>query len=113
MTDSTADTTSSDVASSEPAGGQAGSGGDSLVVDIVERLAAARGVDPLDLPPLNGYIDVDALATLFQSADGGSTPFGVVRFRVEDHEVRVYHDGTIYVHRPGNDVRSASSGPSF
>ena len=109
MTDSTVDTTlPADVA---PVG-TASRSADSLVVDIVERLAAARGVDPLDLPPLNDYIDVDALATLFQSASEGGELFGAIRFQVEDHEVRVYHDGTIYVHRPDSNGLPSTAGSS-
>ena len=116
MTDSTVDTTpSSETASSDPADGSASLSADSLVVDIVERLAVARGDDPLDIPPLNDYVDVDALATLFRStADGTPTLFGTVTFYVEDHEVRVYHDGTIFVHRPDRGAkRSTTSGSSF
>ncbi|MFC5971889.1 HalOD1 output domain-containing protein [Halomarina salina] len=111
MTDTTVDTTSLADVSGGITDGRAA---DSLLVDIVERLAAARGDDPLDLPPLNDYIDVDALATLFKAPAGGqSAAFGSVTFRVEEHEVRIYQDRTIYVHRPGNGDRSSALEGSF
>lgn len=42
-----------------------------LPVAIVERVAARENVDPLDLPPLQGAIDTDALSALFATPGKG------------------------------------------
>lgn len=68
---------------------------DSLIVDITEAIAAERGVDMLDLPPLQDYVDVDALTSLFDSR----VTFGRVTFAVDDLEVTVYHDREVDVIR--------------
>ncbi|WP_424004922.1 HalOD1 output domain-containing protein (plasmid) [Haloarcula salina] len=71
-------------------------GSDSLLVSITDQLATARGVDPLDLPPLNEYVDVEALTTLVDSTSDGRG-HSRVTFRVEQYEVRVAGDGTAEV----------------
>ncbi|MFD1514032.1 HalOD1 output domain-containing protein [Halomarina rubra] len=70
---------------------------ESLVVAVVEALATARDVDPLDLPPLHDYVDVDALSTLFRTPAGTDRGNGWVTFPVERHEVRVSDDGSVAV----------------
>jgi len=40
----------------------------SPVVAVVERVAAADGVDPTDLPPLDDRVDADALDQLLTDA---------------------------------------------
>lgn len=80
---------------------------DSLLVSVTEQLATACGVDPLDLPPLNEYVDVEALTALVNStADGRG--HSRVTFRVEQYEVRVSGDGTAAV-RPAEATREHSS----
>lgn len=59
-------------------------------VAVVEAVAEATDVDPVNLPPLHDAIDTDALDTLFTDrADG------VLAFEYADCEVRV--DGTTTV----------------
>lgn len=67
---------------------------DSLTVSIVERLAAAEGVEPTDLDyTLYDYVDPDALDALM---DGTDTDF-YLRLQVADHTVTVDNDGFITV----------------
>lgn len=80
-----------------PTGQPTDTTGDALLVAIVEELARVRGVDPLDLPPLQDYVDTDALGTLFRPGPGTASRHGWVTFAVEHHEVRVSHDGTVSV----------------
>jgi hypothetical protein len=61
---------------------------------ICEALAAERGVDPLDLPPLQEHVDMDALVTLLDSSDGADTQ---VTFTHEGDTVTVWADGTVDV----------------
>ncbi|MBV0902792.1 HalOD1 output domain-containing protein [Haloarcula salina] len=73
---------------------------ESLLLSITDQLATAREVDPLDLPPLNEYVDVEALTTLVESTSDGRG-YSRVSFRVEQYEVRVSGDGTAEV-RPAD-----------
>lgn len=61
---------------------------------IIETTAGYLGRDPLDLRPLETYIDPDALDDLF-AAEGGprADRSGDVRFDYHDLEVRVEFDG--------------------
>jgi hypothetical protein len=76
------------------------------VVAIAKALAERRGVDPTDLPPLNDYVDADALNALFRTA-GDGTAFGRVTFHVEEYEVHAYHDGRVELNPIGTDTRPA------
>lgn len=58
---------------------------------IVESLAAAMGVDPIELePPLYEVVETDALDTLLDSG-------AEIRFEYRDHLVCVDSDGTVTV----------------
>ena len=66
----------------------------SPIVAIVEQLAAAKGVDPLQLqPPLHHATDTDALERVLESAGADLT----VSFTYDGHTVHVRGDGTIMV----------------
>ncbi len=75
-------------------GGDAISGddADTLGMTIVEAVADATGVDPLDLEPLYNVIDQEALVSLFQA---GAT--GEVRFSYHGCAVTVTADGAVSV----------------
>ena len=64
---------------------------------IVDAVAAAAGVDPLELPPLNRSIDPDALDALFAPGVGDSYQTGTVECRHGDYEIRVVCDGDITI----------------
>ncbi|MWG34510.1 HalOD1 output domain-containing protein [Halomarina oriensis] len=71
---------------------------DSVLLAIVEKLAAARDADPLELPPLHDYVDTDALESLVGGrTDAGRGGVHGVRFRVDDHQVSITGDGTVDV----------------
>lgn len=73
---------------------------DSLVVRVANKLASVRGVEPVDLPPLYEYVDVDALGALFPASANGPSRHGTVTFHVEDHQVRITNDGSVDVRSP-------------
>lgn len=45
--------------------------GESPSMTIVDAVAATTGLDPLDLPPLQRYVDTDALNTLVENGESG------------------------------------------
>jgi hypothetical protein len=75
---------------------RAGSDGGAVSLAVVEALAEARGVSPLELdPPLFDAVDPEALDELFAASDAVSK--GRVVFTVDDHEVTVTADDDVYV----------------
>lgn len=77
---------------------------------VVEAVADATGVDPLDLPPLYDSIDPDALDALFSHADS-SLSITELRFELEGCEVLVRGSGEIVVTPSGDDI-AAEAGAS-
>jgi len=63
---------------------------------IAEAVAAAKNVDTLDLEPMYGVVDPDALDAAVRSMDAG----GRVSFEYEGFVVTVTGDGEIDVERP-------------
>lgn len=70
---------------------------DALLLRIVDEIAAARGVEPLDVPPLHESVDVDALTGLVESSSPTHPTGMTVSFRIEDLVVFVFGDGSIDV----------------
>lgn len=64
---------------------------------IVEALASAADVDPLDLPPLYDFVDADALNALFENHDGADDAKLILSFQVDTWNVFVRADGRIRV----------------
>jgi len=64
---------------------------------IVDALAEAAGIDPLDLPPLYEFVDGDALDNLFEEHDGAKDADALLSFRVETWNVFVRADGRIRI----------------
>ncbi|NIB99834.1 HalOD1 output domain-containing protein [Halobacterium sp. R2-5] len=64
---------------------------------IVEALAEAAEIDPLDLPPLYEFVDPDALNQLFGEHDGAAHADALLSFQVETWNVFVRADGRIRV----------------
>ncbi|WIV67373.1 HalOD1 output domain-containing protein [Natrialbaceae archaeon AArc-T1-2] len=64
---------------------------------IVKALAEAAGVDPLELPPLNEFVDCDALDSLFKEHDGAKDADAILTFRMENWNVFIRADGRIRV----------------
>lgn len=64
---------------------------------IVEALAEAAGIDPLELPPLYEFVDTDALNALFDRHDGAEDAGALLSFTVDTWNVFVRADGRIRV----------------
>ena len=64
---------------------------------IVEAVASAADVDPIELPPLYEFVDLDALDQLFDRHDGAEAPDALLSFSVENWNVFVRADGRIRV----------------
>ena len=78
---------------------------------VIEAVAEARGVDPLDLPPLYDVIDPDALNRLFNSdSPGRPNGPGRVTFTLSGCEVVVESDGEVTATAPRNLASSATAG---
>lgn len=80
----------------------------SLFVEVVREVAAIRGVDPLELPPMGEQIDLDALDRMFvDRPEGANQVRGTLTFTYAGCDVQVSADGTIEVDpqrgEPGED----------
>lgn len=62
---------------------------------VVEAVADAKGVDPLDLDPLYDTIDPDALDSIFGGPSGTSS--AEIRFEMDACEVVVREAGEVIV----------------
>ena len=66
--------------------------GEELVFTILESIAEREDTDPLDLPPLYGVVDTDALTALLSGGTTVSTSF-----EYHGYEVRVGSDGVVSI----------------
>ena len=64
---------------------------------IIEAVATAADVEPIELPPLYEFIDLDALDTLFQQHEGASDSEAVLSFRIDNWNVFVRADGRLRI----------------
>lgn len=69
---------------------------------IVEAVADAKGVEPLDLDDrLYDIVDPDAIAKLFDGAAQSGTPVhGEISFQLDDCTVTVSHEMAVEVETP-------------
>lgn len=69
---------------------------DKLSQAVVETVAEAEDVDPIELTPLYTAIEPDALESLFRprAVDGGAVS-GEIRFSYHEYEVRVTSAGEV------------------
>lgn len=70
----------------------------SLSIAVIEAVASVSGRDPIDIEPLNRYVDPDALDEIFGRGDGTGSPRGRISFPLEEHLVVVHSDGEILVY---------------
>ena len=67
-------------------------------VAVVEAVAAAADMDPVDIPPLHSIVDPDALDILFAPTTAGHVrPGGSTSFDFEGYRVTVRSHGTIEI----------------
>jgi hypothetical protein len=69
------------------------SGAEEVIATIIDVLADAKDVSPMELDPIYDYIDLDALSRLLNRADADLS----VTFTHGRHRVQVYDDGTVTV----------------
>lgn len=62
---------------------------------IVEAVAAAAGVDPLELPPLYEYVDPESVDTLVDGHHGAAEP--LLTFEMDSWKIFVRAEGDICV----------------
>lgn len=73
------------------------------VVDVVEAVAEAKGVDPQELEyPLENYIDTEALRMLAAHQSSSWT----LSFDLPEHEVTVTGDGEVWVEERSKKIHS-------
>lgn len=64
---------------------------------IINAVAEAANVEPLELSPLYEFIDPDALNTLFQQDEGAVDSEAILSFNIDTWNVFVRADGRIRV----------------
>lgn len=67
---------------------------DSLVVEVVSLVSEAKGIEPLELPPLAETIDPEAIERILESDVNESA---TVRFEYAGCEIGVTANGEIFV----------------
>ncbi len=67
----------------------------SLLVTIVETVAAARELDPVEMPPLSSVVDTDALERLFAQSPDEDESRATLTFVYAECTVAVHADGTV------------------
>ena len=70
---------------------------DSIPLAIIDALATAADVDPMDLPPLYEVVDPDAIERLFSSNDRSDPGNMVLSFQVREWNVFLSGEGRIRV----------------
>lgn len=84
-----------DIDMSESSHSRSTAGGTPLVSSerVIEAVAEAKGINPIDLDPLYQYLDLEALDALVASGNQDLS----IRWRVDGAEVEVWGDGEVRV----------------
>lgn len=69
---------------------------DGPVIAVIEAVAAVTGRDVADLPPLHGYVDMEALERMLDGQRDGAIS---VSFGYESTTVSLESDGELFVTR--------------
>ncbi|WP_415382189.1 HalOD1 output domain-containing protein [Halosimplex sp. TS25] len=82
-----------------------------IVLSVLEAVAATERTDPVDLPPLSDAVDPDALNALFDPSGEQPAPTRF-SFCYADHDVTVTADGSVLVDRdePWSPTLSGTAG---
>ena len=86
---------------------QADTSDDPISQQVIEAVADAKGVDPLDLPPLYDSVDPDALDSLF-GHDGSSAAIASLTVEIGDCEVTIRGSGDVVVRSDAVDAEADS-----
>ncbi|QLH79092.1 hypothetical protein HZS55_18115 [Halosimplex rubrum] len=81
------------------------------VLSVLETVAAAERVDPVDLPPLSETLDPEALNRLFEPLAGDRVP-ATVEFEYCGYEVRVDGSGAVTAESVGPAAVAAATAAS-
>ena len=65
---------------------------------IIHEISDQTGVDPLDLAPLNDYIDTDAIDSLLGSTPTKKSRKIQLEFHYDGYEVTVFQDERLSIH---------------
>lgn len=79
---------------------------------VIEAVADAKGVDPLDLEPMYDTIDPDALDSIFRDSPGAGTASVEIRFEMAGCTVVVREMGEVVVAPTAGADGSAGRVPS-
>lgn len=81
--------------------GHADGDSNSISETVVRAVGEALGKKPIDVEPLNGTVDPDALNALFDARMNGETRSGDggAFFQLDGCDVTVYSDGRVVVQR--------------
>jgi len=71
-----------------------------LSIAVIEAVASVSGRDPIEIEPLNRYVDPDALDEIFERTDAAASVRGRISFPLEEYLVVVHSDGEIQVYPP-------------
>ncbi|MFC7027025.1 HalOD1 output domain-containing protein [Halomicroarcula sp. GCM10025324] len=83
----------------EPASQRFELAGRGVTEAVVAAVASTLDSDPLDLPPLQGAVDVESVAQLWGRPVGRAGLLALT-FRYADCRVRIEHEGSITVTAP-------------
>lgn len=86
--------------------------GEEISETVVDAVADAKDVDPLDLDPLYDAIDPDALDSLFGRSAGSGGSLTELRFAMAGCEVLVHGDGEVVVTQTTGADESPERRPS-
>lgn len=87
---------------------------DGVSIAVVTAVAARRGVEPTELPPLYEWVDPDALDALFEPTTTGGPRRGRLSFTYDGHEVVLECDDGVAITIDGTPVSGpiSATGPS-
>jgi hypothetical protein len=71
-----------------------------LSIAVIEAVASVSGRDPIEIEPMNRYVDPDALDEIFERDDAAASVHGRISFPLEEYLVVVHSDGEILVYPP-------------
>ncbi|QLH84084.1 HalOD1 output domain-containing protein [Halosimplex pelagicum] len=81
-----------------------------IVLSVLETVAAAERVDPVDLPPLSETLDPEALNGLFGPVSGDRAPV-TVAFEYCGYEVTVDGSGAVTAEPAASPASAAATAP--
>lgn len=79
-------------------------------IAIVEAIAGLTACEPIDVAPLFGVTDPDAIDALLTSDEGTHDPQLTVTVRLDQYEVTVHRDGTVTVSSIAGEPEAAETG---